>query len=451
MRYKLRMLSETLLGVPVYNSIESYIFNTITLILAIALGFNTLVNYAMGLKVLAGLMLFTFVTALGLYYLCRVKKKLNTAVILFGLIGNAVFIVNYYFNSGIEGPTLLAFVLLLFTLIAISPRKQHLFWIVLNFAVVTVLLTLSYYYPHLIKNTYPSKFDLFTDVGYCYLVVSLLIGLITVHLKNTYNTQRVLLENKATELKEVNGTKDKILSIIAHDLRAPLASIQNYLEILNEFKLSEEEKKRMEGELLAKTKNTGQLLSNLLYWSMSQMNGVKAKLTTLNLKASITPVLHLLEVAAMEKGIEIINLLPDAAYPVADLDMIQLMVRNLISNAVKFTLPGGQVTISCSLENYQYKVMISDNGVGITAEQQASLFSLKTNSTYGTNQEKGTGLGLVLCKEFAELQNGTIGFERNNGAGSTFYFKLNAGSEPQSTLKSMDRNSFEGGRFRPVS
>jgi two-component system sensor histidine kinase/response regulator len=450
MRYKLRMLTETLLGVPVYNSIESYIFNTITLILAIALGFNTAVNYAIGLHLLAALMLFTFATALGLYYLCRVKNKLNTAVVLFGLIGNAVFIINFYFNSGIEGPTLLIFILLLFLLISISPRKQHFFWMMLNSSVVSALLIVSYYYPNLVKNSYPSRFHSYTDIGYSYLVVGLLIGLITVYLKNTYNTQKILLEIKAKELKEVNGTKDKILSIIAHDLRAPLASIQNYLEILNEFKLSEEEKKRMEEELLSKTKDTGQLLSNLLYWSMSQMNGVKVKLTTLNLKESIAPVLHLSEVAAMEKGIEIVNLLPADAFLIADLDMIQIMVRNLISNAVKFTLPGGHVTISCTVENQQCKVMISDNGVGIAAEQQASIFSLKTNSTYGTKQEKGTGLGLVLCKEFAELQNGTIGFESNEGGGTTFYFTLKAIGEQQSTIKTVNKISSNRGKFTSV-
>ncbi|RYE28265.1 MAG: HAMP domain-containing histidine kinase [Sphingobacteriaceae bacterium] len=441
MHYNIRMLTERLIGIPVHNSIESRIFNTVSIIIAIALSINAFFNYVFGLYLLAMLMLFTSAIAVGLYYISRIKKNLKLAVLLFGLIGNAVFTVNFYYNSGIEGPTILIFILLLFLLIAISPKQLHFFWMILNSSVVLVLLTVSYYYPQLIKNSYLTRFDRFADLIYSYLVIIWLIGSVTVYIKNTYNQQRILLVNKAEQLTNVSQTKDKLLSIIAHDLRSPLASIQNYLEILNEFKFSEEEKKRMEQELLMKTKNTDQLLSNLLYWSMNQMNGVKVKLTTLNLKETLTPVLDISEVAAQDKGIEIANMLPDVVYLIADKDMLQIMVRNLISNAIKFTLPGGQVKISCSLENKQYKIMISDNGVGIPLDQQASIFSLKTNSTYGTKQEKGTGLGLVLCKEFAELQNGTIGFESNNGAGTTFYFKLKIANEQKSTLNEINQNN----------
>lgn len=443
MRYKIRMLTETLIGIPVSSSIESRIFNTISLIIAISLSINACFNYVIGLHLLALLMLITSVVAVGLYYINRIKKKLNVAVLFFGLIGNAVFSVNFYYNSGVEGPTLLIFTFLLFLLITISPKQQHLFWMILNSSVVYVLLTLSYYYPNLVDTSYIDRFARYADISYSYLVVILLVGLITVYLKNTYNKQRLLLEDQAKQLKEVNETKDKILSIIAHDLRSPLASIQNYLEILNEFKFSEEEKNQMEEELLLKTKNTDQLLSNLLYWSMSQMNGVKVKLTTLNLKETIAPVLNISEVAALEKGIEIANTLPDAVYLIADADMIQIMVRNLTNNAIKFTLPGGLVKISCSLENEYCKIRISDNGVGIPVEQQASIFSLQTNSTYGTKQEKGTGLGLVLCKEFAGLQHGTIGFESNNGAGTTFYFKLKIAGGPKSFIGETSRDKLK--------
>ncbi len=440
MRYKIRMLTERLIGIPVSSSIESRIFNTISLIIAVALGINSFFNYTIGLHLLALLMLMTSLIAVGLYYINKVKKNLKVAVLLFGLIGNAVFIVNFYYNSGIEGPTIFIFLLLLFLLITISPKQQHFFWMIVNSSVVFLLLMLSYYYPNLVKSNYSNRFNRFADIGFTYLTVALLIGFITVYLKNTYNKQKLLLEDKAKQLKEVNVTKDKILSIIAHDLRSPLASIQNYLEILNEFTFSEEEKKKMEEELLLKTKNTDHLLSNLLYWSMSQMDGVKVKLTTLNLKKTVAPVLSITEVTALEKGIEITNTLPDAVFLIADEDMIQIMVRNLINNAIKFTLPGGYVRISCSIENQYCKIIISDNGVGIAADQQDSIFSLKTNSTYGTKQEKGTGLGLVLCKEFAELQHGTIGFESNSGVGTTFYFKLKIAGEPKSVINKSSQN-----------
>jgi len=439
MRYKIRMLIETLIGIPVSDNIESRIFNSVALFIAATLVLTASADYMFGLPLLLTmLMLATAGLALFLYYLARVKKKLNLAVILFGIIGNAVFIINFYYNSGISGPSIFAFILLLFLLMAISPKQQYAFWMALNSSVVCALLAISYHHPNLIKNSYATRFGLFADIGYSYLIVIFLIGLITNYLKNTYNQQKTLLENKAKQLKEANKTKDKLLSIIAHDLRSPLVSIQSYLELLNEYEFSNEEKKTMELELLSKTKNTEQLLSNLLNWTMNQMNGVKVKLVALNLKETIDPVLQIIQVPAREKGIEIDNLLPAAVFLVADQDMLQLIVRNLVNNAVKFTPPGGKVRVCCKTENQECKVMVTDNGVGIPPEQQATLFSLKTNSTYGTKQEKGTGLGLVLCKEFVELQNGSIGFESKKDIGTKVYFKLKMASQPENPADTFD-------------
>lgn len=424
MLYKLRMLIETLIGNPVATNIEERIFNSVSLFTAFVLVPNAIINYLLSLPLLSLLMLITAVVTFGLYYISRVKRKLNVAIILFGLIGNAVLTINFYYNSGIAGPTFLIFILLVFLLMAIAPKAQHLFWMTVNFSTVTALLIISYYHPNFVKSNYATRFDLFADFEYSYIIVVMLIGLVMVYFKNTYNQQKTLLENKAQELVNANQTKNKLLSIIAHDLRSPMASIQNYLEILNEYKFTNEEKKTMELELLSKTKNTDQLLSNLLYWSMNQMNGVKVNLVALNLKETVEPVLQLIQVSANEKGIEIDNLLSAQIMLEADKDMLQLMVRNLVNNAVKFTLPGGKIRVCCKIENQQCKVMVTDNGVGIAEKYHAGIFSMKTDSTYGTNQEKGTGLGLVLCKEFAELQNGTIGFKSNEGGGTTFYFTL---------------------------
>ncbi|RYE28036.1 MAG: ATP-binding protein [Sphingobacteriaceae bacterium] len=147
-------------------------------------------------------------------------------------------------------------------------------------------------------------------------------------------------------------------------------------------------------------------------------------MVSLNLKETLISVLQLAQVAATDKGIDIDNLLPPKVVLQADKDMLQLLVRNLVSNAIKFTPPGGKIRVCCKIENQECKVMVTDNGVGIPEKYQSRIFSIKTDSTYGTNQEKGTGLGLVLCKEFAELQNGSIGFTSNEGSGTTFYFKL---------------------------
>ncbi|RYE36009.1 MAG: HAMP domain-containing histidine kinase [Sphingobacteriaceae bacterium] len=424
MLHKIKIFAENIIGVSVSDDLESRIFNAVSFFISLTLVCNSIINYLLNLPLLSILMMVTAGVAFFLYYLSRVKKKLNMAIVLFGLIGNTVLAVNFFYNSGTAGPTLLIFTLLVFLLMVISPKKQHLFWMILHSTIVSVLLIITYHFPGIIKNNYATRIDLIADFEYSYLVVTVLIGVIMIYFKNTYNQQKILLENKAGQLINANQTKDKLLSIIAHDLRSPMASIQNYLEILNEYKFTDEEKKTMELELLSKTKNTDQLLSNLLYWSMNQMNGVKVNLVSLNLKETLEPVLQIIQVAAGDKGIDIDNLLPPTIILQADKDMLQLMVRNIVNNAVKFTLPGGKIRICCKLENQECKIVIADNGVGIAEKHQSSIFSMKTDSTYGTNQEKGTGLGLVLCKEFAELQHGTIGFNSKEGAGTTFFFKL---------------------------
>ncbi|MGI4728287.1 MAG: sensor histidine kinase [Janthinobacterium lividum] len=424
MLYKIKTLIENLIGISVSDDLESRIFNAVSFFVSLVLVLNAIENYVLGLSILAILMLISSGLSFLLYYLSRFKKKLNIAVILFGIAGNVALSINFYYNFGTAGPTLLIFTLLMFLLMAISPKKQHLFWLISSSIIVSAILFSAYDQPNLVKNNYANRFDLYADFEYSYVVVIMLIGLIMIYFKNTYNKQKVLLENKASQLINANQTKNKLLSIIAHDLRSPMASIQNYLEILNEYKFSNEEKRTMELELLSKTKNTEQLLSNLLYWSINQMDGVKVNLTALNLKETVDPVLQIIQVAAHEKGIDIDNLLPPQVILQADKDMLQLMVRNLVNNAVKFTPAGGKIRICCKIENQQCKVMVTDNGVGIPEKYHNSIFSMKTDSTYGTNQEKGTGLGLVLCKEFAELQNGTIGFNSKEGEGATFFFKL---------------------------
>lgn len=343
MLYKIKTLIENLIGISVSDDLESRIFNAVSFFVSLVLVLNAIENYVLGLSILAILMLISSGLSFLLYYLSRFKKKLNIAVILFGIAGNVALTINFYYNFGTAGPTLLIFTLLMFLLMAISPKKQHLFWLISSSIIVSAILFSAYDQPNLVKNNYANRFDLYADFEYSYVVVIMLIGLIMIYFKNTYNQQKVLLENKASQLINANQTKNKLLSIIAHDLRSPMASIQNYLEILNEYKFSNEEKRTMELELLSKTKNTEQLLSNLLYWSMNQMDGVKVNLTALNLKETVDPVLQIIQVAAHEKGIDIDNFLPPQVILQADKDMLQLMVRNLVNNAVKFTPTGGKL------------------------------------------------------------------------------------------------------------
>lgn len=405
-------------------SLEARIFNAICLVSAICLFLNTLLNALLGIQQLVILMATVFSLSVLCYYLSRFKKKLNLGIVIYMIASNVLLIINFKFNSGVNGPSLLIFILCFFLSIAIIPPKQYWFWITINLTVVMTLLAVEYKYPQTVADTYPDRENRFIDLAYTYIISAFSIFLVTTAVRKSYQTERKLVEQKAAELKSANETVNKLFSILAHDLRSPLASIQNYLEVLTEFKLSEDERSAIQNELLNSTQNTQQMLTNLLLWSKSQMSGVTVNLVVLDLKEALKTTLDIYQAIAAEKGIQLTNELTESIFINADADMVQLIIRNLINNALKFTDAGGLIAISAGATGYYCRISIKDNGLGISYEHQKDIFSLKTESTIGTKKEKGVGLGLLLCKEFTELQGGKITFESAPGAGTTFYVDL---------------------------
>ncbi|MFD2144549.1 sensor histidine kinase [Mucilaginibacter antarcticus] len=211
------------------------------------------------------------------------------------------------------------------------------------------------------------------------------------------------------------------MSIISHDLRAPLVNIHGYLELLNSNEVNEEQRPRFEQELLAATNNTMEMLGNLLHWSKSQMEGPLVNLQVLNLLDAIKSTLEMGKMQAQRKGIVLSYQIDPNFWVAADINMLQMVVRNLVSNAIKFTPTGGAISVDACLDGGEYRVTIMDNGQGIDHDKQANIFSLHSQPAYGTNNEKGVGLGLLLCKEYIEHQGGRITFESATGTGSSFY------------------------------
>ena len=164
-----------------------------------------------------------------------------------------------------------------------------------------------------------------------------------------------------------------------------------------------------------------EMLSNLLHWSKSQMEGTNVNLLPVNLLTVLLGTLEMEKLHALKKEISLNYHIPPELKVMADIDMLQLVVRNLVSNAVKFTPQKGEINIDAQTEGNECKITISDNGKGITADKQEKIFSIKSEAAYGTNNEKGVGLGLVLCKEFIERQGGRISFESTEGLGSRFF------------------------------
>lgn len=227
-------------------------------------------------------------------------------------------------------------------------------------------------------------------------------------------------------LKELNITKDKFFSIIAHDLRNPIGILMNYSELLlMSFNRFDKEKKiKYITTINESSKLTFRLLENLLEWSRTQSNRIEFVPELFNLSHVITENINLLTINANNKNLFLQSDVLDDHEVFADKNMITTVIRNLISNAIKFTKNGGISVYSDKYDNY-IKISITDTGEGIEKENIKKLFTIEDNiSTKGTDGERGTGLGLILCKEFVEKNGGKIWVESEVGKGSTFYFTL---------------------------
>ena len=244
-------------------------------------------------------------------------------------------------------------------------------------------------------------------------------------------TEAVLKENE-TRLRELIATKDKFFSIISHDLKNPFNSILGLSNLLVE-QIQEKNYEGIEeyaGIIQKSTSRVFDLLLNLLEWARSQTGRMEFSPEYVEMGTLINDIAELLNDSAKQKSITIFRELPRNILVFADKAMISTVLRNLITNAIKFTHQGGQVVISADKGPDELTVSIADNGIGIKRENIGRLFRIDENHTIlGTQNEKGTGLGLILCKEFIEKHGGKIWVESQVGKGSKFYFSIPRNSE----------------------
>lgn len=235
------------------------------------------------------------------------------------------------------------------------------------------------------------------------------------------------LKEKENKLQEAIETKDKFLSIIAHDLRSPFNTLLGFSEVLmkehKEYGVEEREKMIKLVNLSANM--AFNLLENLLSWSLSQFGKIKFSPEKLNLKTLLLGILDGLQQLAYRKNIQILETFFVEAVCFADKNMIATIFRNLISNAIKFTNRNGTITIAAEKENGFLEISVTDTGVGIPKERIDDIFCINKNiSTKGTVGEKGSGLGLILCKDFVERHGGKIRVKSEIGKGTSFIFTI---------------------------
>lgn len=270
-------------------------------------------------------------------------------------------------------------------------------------------------------------------IGSLSVALLFLFGLFSLY-RQRDTTNRQLNENnrqlneKNQALFKLNATKDKLFSIISHDLRSPFNTLKATLELMKDNAFSPTEIEKVSSQLHQNVENISYTLDNLLQWSISQMKGAQTNIENVKLDEIIIETTNFYKEVASQKDIELVMVGNANIYVKADKNQLRLIMRNLVNNAIKFTFPKGKVMISAQAssisKNNEAEISISDTGVGMSELQLRNLFFPASQSTNGTSGEKGTGLGLLLSKEFIENNDGKINVQSKLYAGSTFTFTL---------------------------
>lgn len=274
----------------------------------------------------------------------------------------------------------------------------------------------------------------FRNILIALIILSIIIAILILYLYiSKRRSNKVLqaanntVQQQNNELQELNATKDKFFSIISHDLKGPLNSLTSFSGLLiNHFNsLSKEDIQTLAKDLDKSLKNLFALLENLLEWSRAQTGNIEFKPEAFDLNSLLKENVELLRGQAQNKSLTLEQTSNETIIVNADRNSINTVVRNLVSNAIKFTPPGGHITLTVKIDGSKIVTSVSDTGVGMSPEVISKLFRIDTkHSTKGTANEKGTGLGLILCKEFVEKNGGTISVTSVPGQGSVFSFTL---------------------------
>lgn len=409
-----------LVGTKDNFTLESRIFHSIAIGLLIINLIYIPYNFFIGLKFGALSALIFLLVFFYQYYNSRFNYKPHSNL-LFGSIGILILGANYFTNSGIVGSTDIIWPAYLLLIFAVAPYKQHFIWLIVYLICFATIHLVEFLYPALISYPITPGRSQFIDRITAFPIPIIVTFLVIKFIRRNYDKEKNDAIEKSVTVEKNNVEKDKLMSIISHDLRSPLVTIQNYLTLLNDNLVAPNDKAAIEKDLLKSTDNALEMLSNLLLWSKSQMDGPSVQLKEIDLISALAKTLEMEKTLALNKNISLSYHIPSPMLVIADIDMLQLVVRNLISNAIKFTPFGGKIELSVALIGNQCKLSVNDNGSGISDDKKPEIFSMKATPAYGTANEKGVGLGLLLCKEFIERQGGSIGFESKVNVGSKFF------------------------------
>jgi signal transduction histidine kinase len=388
---------------------------------------GSIINLILSTSIIATLIpLFLSFLVLIIYYFVRFKKitePLILPIFITSIIGISTV---WIFNGGINGSNIMPSLVIFILGLIIVPNRSKIHIISLFISVNVFILLIQIKKPDLIIN-FPTETDRWIDYLLTLIYSSILIYLIIRFVHKNYTIERLKAEESEKKLLELNADKDRFLSILSHDLKSPLNSILALSEVLkkNIRKLGIDDIENIAAHIYKTTQNTQILLEDMLMWARSQQGKIPFTPQKLNFRDICRSILETHNPGAGAKNITI-NYTPKEEIDIfADIDMIKAIMRNLVSNAIKFTDNFGVINISAERTYSDILVSVSDNGIGIKPEYLLKLFdNSEVFTTKGTDKETGTGLGLMLIKEFVTKHGGKVWVESEYGKGSTFKFTL---------------------------
>jgi signal transduction histidine kinase len=367
-----------------------------------------------------------------IYYFVRFKKIVKpfvTPIIIVSIFGNSIL---WIFNGGINGSNIMIAFIILILGILVVPVKTKKYIIILFVVLNITILLIQFYRPDLITN-FPSETDRWIDNIITLIYSSYFIYIIIRFVHKNYALERLKAEKSEIRLNQLNADKDRFISILGHDLKSPFNNLLGLSDILTEdiHQLHIDEIEKLANQIKTTSRSTFNLLEDILMWARTQRGNIPFNPQLINFRDICMNILEPLNPNANAKNLTINYSAPEGTNIFADIDMIKTVLRNLVSNAIKFTNISGEININAEKNSENVIISISDNGVGIAPCDLTKLFNIsEVLTTKGTANEKGTGLGLLLCKEFVEKHRGKIWVESEVGKGSVFRFTLPISIEP---------------------
>lgn len=358
-----------------------------------------------------------------IYYLGRFKKLYTVAIPWMIFLSYGVVSATYIFNNGSEGAILLTAGMVFVFLIAVTPQRFVPFILVLHLLIFLTLGGIEYWRPEWIQDNHASPSARLIDIISVFVVTTLVLAITLGFLRKALDSQRREIQRKNSKLEESQEHLKRVFSVLSHDLRNPLINVQSYLEILEDASLTNEQRKRFKSELLASVKSSNAMLEQTLQWSKVQIEGQEREQEIAEVSDIMQSAVGQVTDLATKKGVNI-NFEQCGCLVKCNPDQLIIILRNLLHNAIKYSDPGQTVKLYSKTSDDTCRIIVEDNGKGMDQAQLKRLFTKETRSSRGTENERGAGIGLLLCKQLAELNNARLEVESELGRGSKFIVAL---------------------------